>query len=140
MSAFWGEGLSFSHNFTIFPFFVSCLSHVHAYIIIGSQFVCFMRVFLFCEYSNFLGLHDAKYVHEWLFASYYTYYESLTYHGLATLLDLMAGGGFITRQVSAKNGYGVSDAFYTLAVDIVHAVETANRRGDDERRGSRYGR
>lgn len=40
-------------------------------------------------------------------------------------------------QVSAKNGYGVSDAFYTLAVDIVQAMEAANRTGADERRGTR---
>ncbi|CAM9935056.1 unnamed protein product [Ectocarpus sp. 12 AP-2014] len=36
-------------------------------------------------------------------------------------------------EVSAKNGYGVSDAFYSLAVDIV----AANRRGVDDRRGAR---
>lgn len=40
-------------------------------------------------------------------------------------------------QVSAKNGYGVSDAFYTLAVDIVQAMEAANRRGSDDRRAAR---
>eukprot|EP00903_Cladosiphon_okamuranus_P020272 g18604.t1 len=40
-------------------------------------------------------------------------------------------------EVSAKNGYGVSDAFYTLAVDIVQAMEAANKRGNDERRAAR---
>ncbi|CAN0026704.1 unnamed protein product [Ectocarpus sp. 6 AP-2014] len=35
-------------------------------------------------------------------------------------------------EVSAKNGYGVSDAFYSLAVDIV----AANKRGADDRRGA----
>lgn len=40
-------------------------------------------------------------------------------------------------KVSAKNGHGVSDAFYTLAVDIVQSLEAAQRRGSDDRRGSR---
>lgn len=44
---------------------------------------------------------------------------------------------WIDRQVSAKNGYGVSDAFYTLAVDIVEAMEAANKRGNDDRRAAR---
>ena len=43
----------------------------------------------------------------------------------------------MSEQVSAKNGYGVSDAFYTLAVDIVQAMEAAHRTGADERRGTR---
>lgn len=44
----------------------------------------------------------------------------------------------MTREkVSAKNGYGVSDAFYTLAVDVVQAMEAASRRGGDERRAAR---
>lgn len=68
----------------------------------------------------------------------------VTYDGMAVVLFgccCWRGAGWlhaaVGRQVSAKNGYGVSNAFYTLAVDIVQAMEAANKRGNDERRAAR---